>query len=220
MTNARKKSKIRNMATMNILTASFEGKLGEAYGVKQYDKHFAKAIPFSHSPFSEKQKKAFSAFALLQKFAAGQWRAMKKKIRLVDAKLLPQNILCREYKQMIQGAFFNLENIYEVCEKLTSVEIIAANFYPAEKKFTLKYNLADTSEKGIPQETMLTCYDQEIYCVLSTQAEYGEHELTFYTDREEILDPYFIFTQYKKKKKGWAVVGALAVKAEISSENP
>lgn len=208
------------MATINLLTSSFEGKLGEAYGVRQHGKHFAKAIPFSHSPFTEKQKKAFSAFALLQKFSAGQWRAMKKTIRLENPKLLPQNIITRWYKPMIQGAFFNLENIYEVCDKLTSVEIIAANFYPSEKKFTLKYNLTDTSEKGIPQETMLTCYDQEIYCILSSQAEYGEHELTFYTDREEILDPYFIFTQYKKKKKGWGVVGALAVKVKISSENP
>lgn len=207
------------MGTMNILNASIDGKLGEMYGVKQYGKHFAKAIPFSHSPFNEKQKKAFSAFAMLQRFVGGQWQAMKKYIRLSDGKLLPQNILARWYKPMIQGAFFNLENIYEVCEKLTTVEIINATYFPNEKKFYLKYNMQDTSEKGIPQETMLTCYEQENYNLLATQANYGENELTFFTDREEILEPYFIFTQYKKKKHGWGVVGALAVKIEIYYEN-
>ncbi len=207
------------MATMDILNASIDGKLGEMYGVKQYGKHFAKAIPFSHAPFSEKQNKAYSSFTMLQRFCGGQWQAMKKYIRLKNEKLLPQNILARWYKPMIQGAFFNLENIYEVCEKLSSVDVIDATYFPNEKKFSLKYNLKNTSEKGIPQETMLTCYEQENYCLLSTQAQYGQNELTFFTDREEITGPYFVFTQYKKKKHGWGVVGALAVKVEISFEN-
>lgn len=208
------------MATMNILKSSFEGKLGETYGVKQHGKHFAKTIPFSHSPFTEKQKKAYSAFIILQRFAAGQWQAMKKTIRLENPKMLPQNIISRWYKPMIQGAFFNLENIYKVCDKLTTVEIITATYTPYEKKFTLEYTLADTSEKDIPQETMLTCFEQENYCLLSTQAEYGNNTLTFYTDREEITEPHFVFTQYKKKKKGWGVVGALAVDVEILTQNP
>lgn len=207
------------MGFINILNASVEGKLGEMYGVKQYGKHFAKAIPFSHSPFTEKQKKAYSNFSLLQKFCSGQWRAMKGIIPLRDPKLLPQNILAKEYKQMIQGAFFNLENIYEVCEKLTTVEIIKAEYYTDEKRFYLEYDMQDNSIDGIPQETMLTCYDQEIYCVLSSQAFFGKNVITFFTDREEILDPYFIFTQYRKKKKGWGVVGALAVKVNIVTEN-
>lgn len=200
------------MGEMNILTASIDGKLGEMYGVKQYGKHFAKAIPFSHAPFSAKQKKAFSNFALLNRFACGQWQAMKKHIRLVSGKMLPQNILAKEYKPMIQGAFFDLKNIYEVCDKLETVEVLQAEYFADEKKFIIEYTLQDTAEKGIPQETFLTCYDREIYCLLQTQAEVGNHILTFYTDREEVLDPYFIFTQYKKKKHGWKVVGALAVK--------
>lgn len=203
------------MGEMNILTASIDGKLGEMYGVKQYGKHFAKAIPFSHTPFSAKQKKAFSNFALLNRFACGQWGAMKRHIRLISGKMLPQNILAREYKKMIQGAFFNLENIYQVCDKLTSVEVIQAEYFEDEKKFIIEYTLEDTAEKGIPQETFLTCYDREIYCLLQTQAEVGNHTLTFYTDREEILDPCFVFTQYKKKKHGWGVVGALAVRLNL-----
>lgn len=207
------------MATMNLLTSSVDGKLGEMYGVKQYGKHFAKAIPFSHSPFTDKQKKAYSNFALLQKFCSGQWQAMKEIIPLRDPKLLPQNILAKEYKPMIQGAFFNLENIYSVCEKLTTIEIIQAQYFPTEKRFYLEYDMSDNSIQGIPQETMLTCYDQEIYNVLATQARFGKNSITFFTDREEILDPYFIFTQYRKKKKGWGVIGALAVKIEIVAEN-
>lgn len=203
------------MATINILSASFNGKLGEAYGVKQYGKHFAKAIPFSHSPFTEKQKKAYGNFSLLQKFCSGQWRALKGRISLSNPKLLPQNILAQEFKKMIQGAFFNLENIYEVCKKLETVEVAKAQYFPDEKKFVLEYNMQDNSEKGIPQETVLTCYDEEIYCVLSSMANYGDNSLIFYTDREEIREPYFCFTQYKKRKKGWKVVGALAVKVEI-----
>lgn len=211
LTDRKKRIIIKTMGEMNILTASIDGKLGEMYGVKQYGKHFAKAIPFSHTPFSAKQKKAFSNFALLNRFACGQWGAMKKYIRLVSGKMLPQNILAQEYKKMIQGAFFNLQNIYEVCDKLQSVEVLQAEYFEDEKKFIIKYTLEDTAEKGIPQETFLTCYDNEIYCLLQTQAEVGNHTLTFYTDREEIIRPYFIFTQYKKKKHGWKVVGALAV---------
>lgn len=199
------------MGTMNLLTSSVNGKLGEMYGVKQYGKHFAKAIPFSHSPFSEKQKNAYSNFALLQKFVGGQWGAMKKYIRLVSGKMLPQNILAQEYKKMIQGAFFNLKNIYEVCPKLETIEIIKAEYDAENKKFYLEYDMQDTAIEGIPQETFLTCYDQEIYCLLQTRALPGNHFELFYTDREEIINPYFIFTQYRKKKKGWGVVGALAV---------
>lgn len=200
------------MGTMNLLTSSINGKLGEMYGVKQYGKHFAKAIPFSHSPFNEKQKKAFSAFTLLNRFACGQWRAMKKYIRLENYKMLPQNILARDFKEMVQGAFFNLDNIYKVCNKLESIQILQADYFADEKKFIIEYNLEDTAIPGIPQETFLTCYDREIYCLLQTQAQVGQHTLEFFTDREIIYDPCFVFTQYRKKKHGWGVVGALAVK--------
>lgn len=203
------------MAEINLLKAFFNGKLGEAYGVKQYGKHFAKAIPFSHSPHNDRQKAAFAAFCLLQKFVAGQWKAIKGKLKFTNPRLLPQNVLYQEFKPMIQGAFFNLENIYQVCKKLETITITEATFSESEKLFTLRYNMTDNSVEGIPQETALTCYDQEIYCCLSTMAQYGKQTLQFYTDREEIIEPYFCFTQYRKRKRGWKVLGALAVKVDI-----
>lgn len=203
------------MAEMNLLKAFFNGKLGEAYGVRQHRKHFAKAIPFSHTPHNDKQKAAFAAFCLLNKFCSAQWQALKGTIRFTNSQILPQNVLCKDFKNMIQGAFFNLENIYSVCDKLQTVTISQATFSESEKLFTLKYTLENDSIEGIPQETALTCFDQEIYCCLSTMAQYGEQTLQFYTDREEILDPYFCFTTYRKRKKGWKVLGALAVKIDI-----
>ena len=53
------------MATVNLLTASFDGKLGETYGAKWKSTHTIKAIPFSHAPHGEKATNAVRAFEKL-----------------------------------------------------------------------------------------------------------------------------------------------------------
>lgn len=109
---------------------------------------------------------------------------------------------------MLQGAFFNINDIYTVCQKMNTVEILDKSFDVETRTFTLEYNLEDDREKGIPKETALCCFNGEYQTILQTHAEWGRHRLQFVSPIKELDNPCFCFTQYTKQKRGWKPTGA------------
>lgn len=83
------------MGFINLLTSSFEGKLGEAYGVRQYGKHFAKAIPFSHFP---KNKKSIFGFRHASKILGGTMASNEKKHQTAQ----PETVAAKHHKQVVK----------------------------------------------------------------------------------------------------------------------
>lgn len=102
------------MGTMNLLNSSINGKLGTIYGVKQHRKHYAKAIPFSHTPHTQRQQDNVRAFEKLNRFSSGVAKVFFPFMGLSDKTLLHHNQVARLFKPCIKNKVFNLQDLKEV----------------------------------------------------------------------------------------------------------
>lgn len=102
------------MGTMNLLNSSINGKLGTIYGVKQHRKHYAKVIPFSHTPHTQKQQDNIRAFEKLNRFSGGVAKAFFPFMGLNSKTLLHHNQVARLFKPCIKNRVFNLQGLKEV----------------------------------------------------------------------------------------------------------
>lgn len=108
---------------MNLLTSSFDGKVGELYGTKQYGNHYLKAIPFSHAPHSEKQKNSFSAFGCLNRFSSGIAKAFFSYLGLSNKTMLKHNAVAQLFKPCVENHVFNISNLSQVIKSDSSVSL-------------------------------------------------------------------------------------------------
>lgn len=99
---------------MNLLNSSINGKLGTIYGVKQRRKHYAKAIPFSHTPHNQRQQDNVRAFEKLNRFSSGVAKVFFPFMGLSDKTLLHHNQVARFFKPCIKNKVFNLQGLKEV----------------------------------------------------------------------------------------------------------
>lgn len=99
---------------MNLLNSSINGKLGTIYGVKQRRKHYAKAIPFSHTPHNQRQQDNVRAFEKLNRFSSGVAKVFFPFMGLSDKTLLHHNQVARLFKPCIKNKVFNLQGLKEV----------------------------------------------------------------------------------------------------------
>lgn len=111
------------MAQINILTSSYNGKLGTTYGTKQYKKHFVKAIPFSHAPRTEIQKESLSAFTKLNKVCSQIVKKYWQYLGLSDKKMYKNNALTQKLKNLIINKVFEPLNIYLVYPESPTIQI-------------------------------------------------------------------------------------------------
>lgn len=111
------------MATVNILSSSFNGKLGEVYGTKQYGSHFVKAIPFSHAPHSKTQTQSVRAFEKLNRLSGGVASVAFPYLNLKNKKMLKHNAVAQWLKPVISGRNFQPSKLQEVIERDDSTEI-------------------------------------------------------------------------------------------------
>lgn len=111
------------MATVNLLKASFNGKLGEIYGTKQYGNVYAKAIPFSHAPHSKTQTKCVRAFEKLNRLASGIASIAFPFLNLSDKKMLKHNAAAQWLKPLIANKTFQPEKIADIIEPGNETEI-------------------------------------------------------------------------------------------------
>ena len=115
---------MRIMATVNIIKSSFNGKLGELYGTKQFGNAYLKAIPFSHAPHSEAQTQSVRAFEKLNRFASGLARSVFYTFGVKDNKKLKHNIVASILKPIIKDKTFDIKNLAELMPEDGTTEIL------------------------------------------------------------------------------------------------
>ena len=98
------------MATINLLTSSFNGKLGAIYGTSQYKKKFVKAVPFSHSPHNLKQTASVRAFEVLNRISATLGRSFFEYLSVSDKNMSKMNAVAHLLKPTVQNNTFNPNN--------------------------------------------------------------------------------------------------------------
>ena len=136
------------MATVNLLKASFNGKLGEVYGTKQYGNVYAKAIPFSHAPHSNTQTKCVRAFEKLNRLASGIASVAFPFLNLSNKKMLKHNAVAQWLKPLIANKTFQPEEMANIIEPGSETEI--TNF-----KVNLQTNSITVSAKTRKEVSIL-----------------------------------------------------------------
>lgn len=112
------------MATVNLIKSSFNGKLGELYGTKQFGNAYLKAIPFSHAPHSKAQTQSVRAFEKLNRFASGLARSVFDTFGIKDNKKLKHNIVASVLKPIIKNKTFDIANLALIMPEDGTTEIL------------------------------------------------------------------------------------------------
>lgn len=102
------------MATVNLLTSSFNGKLGAHYGVSQYNKKYVKAVPFSHSPHNAIQNKSVRAFEVLNRISAIISKSFFPFLPLSTRKMSKINAVASFLKPTVKNHKFDAYSLIDV----------------------------------------------------------------------------------------------------------
>lgn len=102
------------MGIMNLLKATFEGKVGKNYGVRQRKNTYLKAVPFSHAPSSPTQTACVRAFERLNRFSAKTVNVFYPFINNPKKTLLKHNAVASFLKPLITGKTFDPSNFSQV----------------------------------------------------------------------------------------------------------
>lgn len=112
------------MATMDLLKATINGKIGNVYGARQRAQTYIKAVPFSHTPHSQNQTKSVRAFEKLNRLSAGIARGFWQFMGLSDRKMLKHNAIAALLKPAIENKTFLISNLGKVITKDGTTEIL------------------------------------------------------------------------------------------------
>ena len=132
------------MATINLLTSSFNGKLGAIYGTSQYKKKFVKAVPFSHSPHNLKQTASVRAFEVLNRISATLGKTFFNYLSVSDKNMSKMNAIAHLLKPTVQNNTFNPNNLSQVFGEGSTFSVLDLTRNPENSTYYVNIaNLAD-----------------------------------------------------------------------------
>ena len=123
------------MATLNLLTSSYNGKLGEAYGVTQYHKKYVKAVPFSHTPHNSLQTRCVRSFEILNRFSSTVSKYFFSYMNLSSKKMSKHNAVAKLFKPLISTHVINFSKITEVFGNTETFFVSTAEYDEDTQRF-------------------------------------------------------------------------------------
>lgn len=142
------------MGKMNLLTASFSGKVGQVYGEKQHRKHFLKAVPFSHAPTSKKQKNAVRAFECLNRMASWIAYVYFPYLNLDIRQMLKHNAVAKWLKPLVFNGIFNINALSEVIKSSGEFSVSGVTVNLMQRQVTFDITISE-SFQGRPLTDMI-----------------------------------------------------------------
>lgn len=147
------------MGKLNLLKSSYIGKVGQTYGVEQYNNTYVKAVPFSHTPHNAKQRNAKNAFVLLNRMSANIAKYFWKFLNLSDKDKYKNNAVAQWLKTCLENNEFILDNIENVIPKDNSLQLV---------DFTIDYSTAYFEIKLKNNVTSENVEEEKIYISIIT----------------------------------------------------
>ena len=147
------------MGKINILKAGYSGKTGQTYGVEKKDRFIVKAVPFSHTPHSDKQNNSKERFIRLNRIASSIVKKFWPYLELSDKNMYRNNALTRAWKQALEGDVFSLENLGKVISDKGKLYIVENKF--DYETFNFSYTIKD-------EEPLQVGHEQYIYAAIIT----------------------------------------------------
>lgn len=151
---------MRSMATVNLVNASFNGKLGELYGTKQFGNSYLKAIPFSHAPHTEAQTKSVRAFEKLNRLACGLARNVFYIFGVNDNKMLKHNVVAKVLKPIIKDKTFDVKNLADIMPEDGTTEILEFHVDYVANTVTARARTSQPVDKSKKQFFIVCIYDE------------------------------------------------------------
>lgn len=193
------------MATMNILSASVQGKLGVVYGVKQKKAHVLKAIPFSHSPHNETQTKCVRAFEKLNRLSGGIAKIAFPYLNLSDKKVLKHNAVATWLKPLIEDKTFQPSKLADIIEPSDETKI---NTFEVDYEKNIITVSAETTEEVSEEEGkkwFFLVFDDFGYIFARTSPQEKTHEATIRTKIIEGRKYYAMAFRSDKTEHGYNI---------------
>lgn len=133
------------MGEINLLRAGYAKKVGNTYGVEGKGSFYLKAVPFSHTPHSQKQNKAVDAFTRLNRFSSKVAKDFWKYLNLSDRKMYKNNAVSQWLKAALVENSFQYENLENIIPATGHLVVNTSEFnqQTAEYSITLE-NIPDT----------------------------------------------------------------------------
>lgn len=151
---------MRIMATVNFINASFNGKLGELYGTKQFGNSYLKAIPFSHAPHTEAQTQSVRAFEKLNRLACGLARSVFYVFGINDKKMLKHNAVAKLLKPIIKDKTFDIANLADLIPEDETTEILELTVDRTLNKITVRARTNQPIDKSKKQYFVVCVFDE------------------------------------------------------------
>lgn len=191
------------MAQINILTSSYNGKLGTTYGTKQYKKHFVKAIPFSHAPRTEMQKESLSAFTKLNKVCSQIVKKYWQYLGLSDKKMYKNNALTQKLKDLIINKVFEPLNIYLVYPESTTIQINQANIDNDKNVIKIDFFDNEIIKNDFKKQFLVIIFSENAITYFNETTDKQNYSFTKSVSNTENAYYYFLIlsTKYKGNQK-------------------
>lgn len=192
-----------NMAQINILTSSYNGKLGTTYGTKQYNKHFVKAIPFSHAPRTEIQKESLAAFTKLNKVCSQIVKKYWQYLGLSDKKMYKNNALTQKLKVLINNKVFDPLNIYSVYQQSSTTQITQTDIDNNKNEITVNFIDNEIIKNGFKKQFLLIVFSENAIVYVNQTTDKQNYFFTTNVPMTENAYYYFLVlsTKYKNNQK-------------------
>lgn len=130
---------------VNILKASFRGKVGSVYGDDSRGVAKVKAIPFSHAPTKESVKQQCRAFECLNRVSSGIAKYGWAYLNLSDKKMLRHNAVASWLKAGVGNASFDFSKLAETIGTNGTTEIETVSVNRLSGSFSINFSLT-----GVP----------------------------------------------------------------------
>lgn len=192
-----------NMAQINILTSSYNGKLGTTYGTKQYNKHFVKAIPFSHAPRTKIQKESLSAFTKLNKVCSQIVKKYWQYLGLSDKKMYKNNALTQKLKALINNKVFDPLNIYSVYQQSSTIQINQTDIDNDKNVITVNFIDNEITKNDFKKQFLMIVFSENAITYINETTDKQNFFFTKNVSNTENAFYYFLIlsTKYKGNQK-------------------
>lgn len=192
-----------NMAQINILTSSYNGKLGTTYGTKQYNKHFVKAIPFSHAPRTKIQKESLSAFTKLNKVCSQIVKKYWQYLGLSDKKMYKNNALTQKLKALINNKVFDPLNIYSAYQQSSTIQINQTDIDNDKNVITVNFIDNEIIKNDFKKQFLMIVFSENAITYINETTDKQNFFFTKNVSNTENAFYYFLIlsTKYKGNQK-------------------
>lgn len=192
---------MRIMAIINFINASFNGKLGNLYGTKQFGSAYLKAIPFSHAPHTESQTKSVRAFEKLNRLACGLARNVFYVFGINDKKMLKHNAIAKLLKPIIKNKTFNIENLADLILEDGTTEILEFTVDRVLNKITVRAQTNQPTDKSKKQYFVVCVFDENGKVLQATVSDVNLYTAEIITLTEGKNFSIFAFRSDKKANR-------------------